>query len=94
MMIGIMSEIQHQRIAQQGEFFLLNENNKKVAQLTYYFVDEHTINANHTYVSENLRGQGIADKLYQALTDLVRNQQLNLIPSCSYIARKWQRENK
>lgn len=84
--------IQHQQQNEQGEFFLLDQQGKKVAKLTYFFIDQNTINANHTYVDESLRGQGVAEKLYQALVKFVREQGLNLIPSCSYIALKWQRE--
>lgn len=87
-------EIQHKQNDQNGEFFVLDEQGKKIAELTYFFVDEHTINANHTYVSEVLRGQGIADKLYLALSSFIREKQLKLIPSCSYIARKWEREQR
>ncbi|VEI58154.1 acyl-CoA N-acyltransferase family protein [Pasteurella multocida] len=87
-------EIQHKKNDQNGEFFVLDEQGKKIAELTYFFVDENTINANHTYVSEVLRGQGIADKLYLALSNLIREKQLKLIPSCSYIARKWEREQR
>lgn len=60
-------KIQHEQNAEQGSFFVLDEKQQPVAKLTYFFIDDHTINANHTYVSETLRGQGVADKLYQAL---------------------------
>lgn len=86
--------IQHKQNDENGEFFLLNEKGNKIAELTYFFVDNHTINANHTYVSETLRGQGVADKLYQALITFVREKNLKLIPTCSYIAKKWERENR
>lgn len=85
-------DIQHQQSTNEGKFFLLDEQQKKIAELTYYFIDDKTINANHTYVSESLRGQGVADKLYQALVEFVRTHQLKLVPTCSYIAKKWQRE--
>lgn len=85
-------QIQHQQNTENGEFFVLDTQGQKVAKLSYFFVDAQTINANHTYVSETLRGQGVADKLYQALVGLVREQQLKLIPTCSYIEKKWQRE--
>lgn len=87
-------EIQHKQNDQNGEFFVLDEQGKKIAELTYFFVDENAINANHTYVSEVLRGQGIADKLYLALSNFIREKQLKLIPSCSYIARKWECEQR
>lgn len=84
--------IQHTQNGTEGEFFLLDEGQNKIAKLSYYFVDEQTINANHTYVADSLRGQGVADKLYRALVDLVNQQHLKLIPSCSYIAKKWEKE--
>ncbi len=86
--------IQHKQTESNGEFFLLDQNGNKVAELTYFFVDEQTINANHTYVSETLRGQGVADQLYRELVNFVRDKKLKLIPTCSYIVKKWQRENK
>lgn len=86
--------IQHRQTESNGEFFLLDQNGNKVAELTYFFVDEQTINANHTYVSETLRGQGVADQLYRELVNFVRDKKLKLIPTCSYIVKKWQRENK
>ncbi|MCK3658441.1 acetyltransferase [Pasteurellaceae bacterium Pebbles2] len=86
--------IQHQQNNQDGEFFLLDDNGNKIAKLSYYFVDDHSINANHTFVAESLRGQGVADKLYQALVAFVQAEKLKLIPTCSYIAKKWQREQR
>jgi acetyltransferase len=86
-------QIQHEENHAQGAFFILDDQQQRVAELTYYFVDEKTINANQTYVSETLRGQGVADKLYQALVAFIQENQLKLVPSCSYIAKKWQRDN-
>lgn len=86
-------QIQHEENHAQGAFFILDDQQQRVAELTYYFIDKKTINANHTYVSETLRGQGVADKLYQALVAFIQENQLKLLPSCSYIAKKWQRDN-
>lgn len=85
-------QIQHQQEQDRGEFFVLNAQQQKIAKLTYVFINENSINANHTFVDESLRGQGVADKLYQALVQFVRSNQLNLQASCSYIEKKWQRE--
>ena len=71
-------KIQHEKNAEQGTFFVLDERQQCVAKLTYFFIDDHTINANHTYVSETLRGQGVADKLYQALITFIQENQLKL----------------
>ena len=73
------------------EFFLLDEQGKKIAKLTYFYETPDTINANHTFVDDSLRGQGVADKLYQALIHFIQAKKLTLHPTCSYIARKWER---
>lgn len=86
--------IQHQEFDQQGEFFILSEQGEKIAKLTYFYESENKINANHTFVSDQLRGQGIADKLYQALVRFITEKQLSLHPTCSYIERKWEKDNR
>ena len=83
--------LQHHDNGKQGEFFLLDEQGKKIAKLTYFYETPDTINANHTFVDDSLRGQGMADKLYQALIHFIQAKKLTLHPTCSYIARKWER---
>ena len=85
-------QIQHQQHADHGEFFLLSKTGEKLAELNYFFETPNRINANHTFVSETLRGQGVAEQLYQALSQFVRDNQLELNPTCSYIAKKWERD--
>ncbi|QOF67193.1 N-acetyltransferase [Actinobacillus sp. GY-402] len=87
-------KIHHQNNERDGEFFMLNDNGEKVAELAYFYEDKKTVNAHHTYVSDSLRGQGVADKLYQALIAFITENELNLHPTCSYIARKWERDNR
>ncbi|OOF71044.1 GNAT family N-acetyltransferase [Rodentibacter caecimuris] len=83
--------IEHNKTEQGGEFFILDAQKNKIAKLTYFYENPQRINANHTYVSEVLRGQGIADKLYQTLIEFIEHNQLSLHPTCSYIAQKWER---
>ena len=45
---------------------------RKSLKLTYFYETPDTINANHTFVDESLRGQGVADKLYQALIHFIQ----------------------
>lgn len=84
--------IQHLDNQNEGEFFLLDDKGEKLAKLCYFYETPHKINAHHTFVSETLRGQGVADKLYQALIQFVREKHLELHPTCSYIEKKWARE--
>ncbi|BFU64953.1 GNAT family N-acetyltransferase [Rodentibacter abscessus] len=86
--------IQHRELDGRGEFFILSEQGERLAELTYVYETNNRINANHTFVSNQLRGQGIADKLYQALITFLAENQLELHPTCSYIERKWERDNQ
>ena len=70
--------LQHHDNGKQGEFFLLDEQGKKIAKLTYFYETPDTINANHTFVDDSLRGQGVADKLYQALIHFIQAKKLKM----------------
>ena len=87
-------EIHHQQEANQGEFYILDAQQRKIARLTYSFIDEQSINVSHTFVDETLRGQGIADKLYLALMAFTQTHQLKVRSSCHYIAQKLRREQR
>jgi Predicted acetyltransferase len=51
--------MQHQDNGQKGEFFQLNAEGERLAEMSYLWRDEHTIVANHTWVDDSLRGQGV-----------------------------------
>lgn len=39
----------------------------------------------HTYVPPELRGRGIAEKLVRAALDHAKQEQLRVVPACSYV---------
>ena len=44
------------------------------------------LNLNHTYVPNELRGKGIAGKIVKAALTYAEENNLKIIPSCSYVA--------
>jgi predicted GNAT family acetyltransferase len=44
-----------------------------------------TYNLAHTYVPEELRGQGIAEQLVQGTLEQIRREGAEFLPSCPYI---------
>ena len=54
------------------------------AYVEYRPAGDKTLNFHHTYVPGELRGQGIAGKLVARALDIVREQGLRVIPTCSY----------
>lgn len=70
------------------KFFIGEDEGHIQAELTYKDKDEHTIIADHTFVSEELRGEGIAGELFNSLIDFARKENLKIIPTCSYVEKK------
>ncbi|MBE2894031.1 GNAT family N-acetyltransferase [Spirabiliibacterium falconis] len=71
-----------------GGAFFIEQDGERIAELTYRKINNDIIDANHTFVSPSLRGQGVADKLYQALLHFVEQKGYRLEASCSYVATK------
>lgn len=87
-MIKMMSPImifEHDDDQKRGVFFLNNAQGKRIAEITYIWSNPQTIIANHTWVDDSLRGQGVAKKLLDTLVQFARDQQLKIIATCSYV---------
>jgi predicted GNAT family acetyltransferase len=56
-------EIQHQHHLTNGEFFLKNEQQQKLAVMTYVMVNDSTMLIEHTIVDESLRRSGHRKKI-------------------------------
>lgn len=52
------------------------------------------LNLNHTYVPNELRGKGIAGKIVKAALTYAEENNLKIIPSCSYVADYVQRHKE
>lgn len=52
------------------------------------------LNLNHTYVPNALRGRGIAGKIVKAALTFAEQNNLKIIPSCSYVAAYIQRHTE
>lgn len=75
-----------------NKILLLDTNNNTLAEVTFPDVDENTVNINHTYVDNSLRGQGIAGKLMKAAAQQLRSQNKKAVLTCSF-AIKWFERN-
>ncbi|HLQ83989.1 MAG TPA: GNAT family N-acetyltransferase [Pseudogracilibacillus sp.] len=70
------------------QFFIGEDEANAIAKVTYKDKDTSTIIVDHTYVSEELRGQGIAGKLYNTIIEYARQENKKIVPECSYIRTK------
>ncbi|MFW1859910.1 acetyltransferase [Acinetobacter defluvii] len=85
-------QFQHIDNSNKGEFFLDNEQGQRIAEISYVWRGEAQIIADHTWVDDSLRGQGMARQLLDTLVDFAREKQLKIVPTCSYVDVMFKRE--
>ncbi|MFN8281900.1 MAG: GNAT family N-acetyltransferase [Chitinophagales bacterium] len=77
-------EIQHQHHLTNGEFFIQDEQQKKIAFMSYIMTDEKTMLIEHTVVLPAAEGKGIGRKLVDAGVQFAREKGYKIIPQCPY----------
>jgi predicted GNAT family acetyltransferase len=70
-----------------------HSDNNLLAEVTFPNVDENTVDINHTFVDDSLRGQGVAGKLMEATALYLRSQGKKAVLTCSY-AISWFEKHK
>jgi predicted GNAT family acetyltransferase len=88
----LIMQFQHQNNEQKGEFFLNDAAGQRIAEISYVWRDATTIVADHTWVDDSLRGQGMARQLLDVLVEYAREQQLKIVPVCSYVDVMFKRD--
>ena len=85
--------IDHETAGPDGRFVYRAEGAE--AELTYAEAPAvggvRRVSADHTYVPDSMRGQGIAGKLVDALIDTARAKGWKVIPRCSYVVVAFRR---
>ncbi|MCW6665569.1 N-acetyltransferase [Aerococcaceae bacterium NML160702] len=76
-------------------FFLYDDAHEMIAEITYAPTDDpNIVEGNHTYVNPSLRGQGVADKLLDALVEAMRAEGKKIRPTCSFIVKRFEENPK
>ncbi len=65
-------------------FYLGEDARQPLAEIAFIPLGEKELSITHTYVTDALRGQGMAEKLVDAVADLARVQGKKLSATCSY----------
>ncbi len=72
--------------------FYLEENQKRLAEMTFTMAGEHKMIIDHTEVDESLKGQGIGRKLLDQLVEYVRQNNIKVLPLCPYANSVFQKD--
>lgn len=76
-------KIQHQETESKGSFYI-EEDGKRMAEMTYSKAGDHLIIIDHTVVDDALRGQGAGKQLVETAVQMARERNLKIIPLCPY----------
>lgn len=74
-------------ITESNRIFYEQEG-RTLAEITFPALDETTVNIDHTFVDECLRGQGVAGRLMELATAELERTGRKAVATCSY-ARRW-----
>jgi predicted GNAT family acetyltransferase len=78
-------QVTHKPSASGGEFLI-----GRKAVMTYRNAGEGHIIVNHTRVAKEHGGQGLAGRLYRAMVEFARRENLQVTPACSYVVHKFE----
>ncbi|KAA9006318.1 N-acetyltransferase [Paenibacillus spiritus] len=76
-----------------SRFYIAGEG-RDLAEITFRKEGEGTLVIDHTFVSEDLRGQGAGEKLVRAVVDKAREENLKIVPQCSYAAHQFEKHTE
>lgn len=71
----------------ENKFFVGENEHFPRAEITFEPIDGKLI-VDHTFVSEELRGQAIAGKLVERVVNYAREEGKKIVPECSYAKEK------
>jgi len=80
-MMNTTDDILHDEHGQRFYF----EHDGQTAELTYRVLKNGTLDYNHTFVPEALRGGGLAGDLVLAACEYARSTGKKILPSCSFV---------
>lgn len=75
------------------ERFYILDNDKEIAEMTFSRIDRDKATINHTFVDSSYRGQGLADKLLDLTVKKLTEEHREIIPICSFAAKKLNRQH-
>lgn len=79
-------------LKKEGRIYKEDDNGEEIAMISYVPVTDDVVDANSTFVDPSLRGQGIAEKLVEALVEDMEKEGKKIKPSCPYVETLFERK--
>jgi uncharacterized protein len=77
-------EIKQQHYEGRGKFHI-DENGKRLAEMSYSMQSSTIMAIEHTEVDPSLRGLKVGDRLLEKALAFAREKQLKILPLCSFV---------
>ncbi|UOR10483.1 GNAT family N-acetyltransferase [Halobacillus amylolyticus] len=71
-------------IIKKGDQFIAKEEGELIAEISVVPAGSDQLIVDHTFVSEERRGEGIGEKLIKEVVQFARNEGKTIIPLCSF----------
>jgi len=75
-------------------FYVGDSEEKPLAEMSFVTAGKKNIVVDHTYVSEELRGQGVGKLLLKELVDWARKENKMIIPLCTYVKAQMEKNKE
>ena len=85
-------QIEQQFDGSKGSFYI-EQDGKRIAEMTYVMSGSTLMIIDHTEVSPTLKGQGIGAKLVRAGVDHAREKQYKVVPLCPFAKAEFERHH-
>ncbi|WP_392561140.1 GNAT family N-acetyltransferase [Orbus sturtevantii] len=80
-----------QFLEDENRFYVPNpDGGEDIGEITYTRIGNDKASIDHTYVNINYRGQGIADRLFDLVIELMKEEGRKVIPVCSYAIKQFE----
>jgi uncharacterized protein len=76
-------EILQEDNGKKGAFYI-EQNNKRVAEMTYVWAGIHRFIIDHTEVDDSLKGLSAGKQMLNKAVNFAREKQLKIIPLCPF----------
>ncbi|WP_392558516.1 GNAT family N-acetyltransferase [Orbus mooreae] len=67
------------------------DGKSEIAEITFSRIGDDKASINHTYVSDDYQGQGIAGQLFNLVIEKMQQEGRKIIPICSYAKQQFER---
>jgi predicted GNAT family acetyltransferase len=78
----------------ENKFYVGNSEDKILAEIHFVPTGKERLIVDHTYVSDELRGQGIGEEIVKYMVEYAREENKKIIPLCPYAKKKIDQHEK